>query len=281
MTRARGVALLLLIPALSGLPARGVAAAPDLTPAPPPRDLASGSPTHADGEVSRLGFPRPPRSSAGELLAQRVIDREWGPSDDSVYVELEIIGWKSEPLATALSAVIPGAGQLYVGRRRAWLFAAAELVGWGGWWWYRRDARRFKDDAAGVAGAPDDTASGWSFERWASATEGDPSEIAALYAADREAFYDRIGSDPAYQQGWVSAASQTRFVGLEARAEDRLYRSRWYAVGVWLNHLVAAVDALRVSRFHNIPLDDFSRVRIDGQMSRAGPSMTLALERRF
>src|SRR5262249_20815905 len=54
-------------------------------------------------------------------LEQRQIDRSWGPSEDSVYREIEIPEWRSESAATLLSAAVPGAGQAYVGSQRAWV----------------------------------------------------------------------------------------------------------------------------------------------------------------
>jgi hypothetical protein len=147
--------------------------------------------------------------------------------------------------------------------------------------WYRHDARRLRDDAGRVAGVPDDPASGWSFERWALATEGDPAEIATLYAADREAFYNTIATDPVYLSGWESAQARTEFGALRIRADQRLTRSRVYSTGLWLNHLVAAVNALRAARFHNMPLTRTVGIRIDGRMESRGPAMAVALERKF
>lgn len=233
-------------------------------------------------EVSRLEFRHVAEMAGSErVLAQRVIDREWGLPDDSVYVELDVPGWKSEPLAASLSAVLPGAGQMYAGEGRGWVFAAVEAAGWGGWWWYRHDARRLRDDAAGVAGRPDDPSSGWSFERWAAASEGDPSEIAALYAADREAFYNAIAADPRYVSGWANADALAQFSSLQTRSDLRLGRSRLVSTGLWLNHLIAAVGALRAARFHNMPLSRRTGVKFDGRMDRRGPAVAVALQRVF
>ncbi len=241
----------------------------------------SWSPVPPPG-VSLLAFRHVADPVRPELvLAQRVIDREWGPSDDSVYVELDLPGWKSEPLAASFSAVLPGAGQLYVGAKSGWVFAALEVAGWGGWWWYRHDARRLRSEAAGLAGVPEDLASGWSFERWSSATEGDPGEIAALYAADREAFYNTIASDPRYLAGWEDGDARARFGSLRIRSDLRLNRSRVYATGLWLNHVVAAVGALRAARFRNLPLSDELDLRLGGGMHRGGAAVAVALERRF
>lgn len=234
--------------------------------------------------VADDGAPRwtPTLAAVGSgMLAQRTIDREWGLSDDSMYVEVDVPGLKSEALATSLSAILPGAGQLYVGEKSGWLFAALEAAGWGGWWWQRREADRLNRDAEGVAGVPDDPASGWSFQRWADATEGDPAALAALYSADREAFYNAIASDPAYGAGWSNPDAQVEFSALRARADTRRESARLYATALWLNHIVAAVDALRATRFHNLPLRENLRVRVGSRGTYARPGVTMAVEVKF
>lgn len=243
--------------------------------------LPSGA-SRLEAEVSLLAYRHVgPAAVPRGLLAQRVIDRQWGLSEDSVYVELDLPGWKSEPLAASLSAAFPGSGQFYTGERSGWVYAAVELAGWSGRWWYRRDARRLAGQAAELAGAPDDAASGWSFERWATATGADPIEIVGLYAADREAFYDRVASDPRYLPGWESAGERTRFSSLRIRSDMRLSRSRAYSTGLWINHLVAAVNALRAARHHNLPLSRAMGIRLDGSIGRRVPQWSVALERRF
>jgi hypothetical protein len=240
--------------------------------------LAAGT-SAADEGVPRW---RPTLAATGSgLLAQRTIEREWGLSDDSVYVEVHVPGLKSEALAASLSAILPGAGQLYVGENSGWLFAALEAAGWGGWWWQRREADRLNRDAATVAGTPDDPASGWSFQRWSDATEGDPAALAELYAADREAFYNAIATDPAYGAGWSSAEEQLAFSTLRSRADTRRESARLYATALWIHHLVAAVDALRAARFHNLPLRENLRVRVGSRGTYARPGVTMAVEVRF
>jgi hypothetical protein len=240
--------------------------------------LAAGS-AAASGEAPRWSPTLAATGSA--LLAQRTIDREWGLSDDSIYVEVDLPGYKSEALAMSLSAILPGSGQLYVGERSGWLFAALEAAGWGGWWWQRREADRLNGDAAAIAGAPDDPASAWSFQRWADATESDPGALAALYAADRDAFYNAIATDPAYGAGWSNAAAQLEFSTLRARADTRRETSRIYATALWVNHLIAAVDALRAARFHNLPLGENLRVRVGSRGARGRAGMTMAVEVKF
>src|SRR5262249_17143961 len=215
------------------------------------------------------------------LLAQRTIEREWGPSDDSLYVVVDVPGLKSEPLATSMSAILPGAGQLYCQERSGWLYLAVEAAGWGGWWWYRDDAERLNDDGARRAGPPDQSGSGWSFERWSTATEGDPGNLAALYAADPHAFYNAIAFNPAYAAGWSDAQTQSTFGGMLDEADGRLRRSRVFSTGLWFNHLIAAVDALRAARFHNLPLRRNMAMRVQSRGTLTRPAVAMSLEVKF
>ncbi len=217
------------------------------------------------------------------LLAQRVIGREWGASDDSVYAILDVPGWRSEPMAFALSAAVPGAGQAYVGSSRAWWFALAEAAGWAARWISLKRGHEFKDDAAAFAGSPDDTTSRWSFERWTQSTGRDASDLRTLYARDREAFYDRLASDPSSLAGWSGDAGSARgqFTGLRDLGDDRLAKARWAEAGLWVNHVVSAFDALRSARLRDIPLTRDTRLRLGGSWHSDGPQVSAVVRRNF
>lgn len=193
-------------------------------------------------------------SGAPDLLAQRTIERTWGPSEDSSYRVVEVKGWKSEALAMSASALLPGAGEMYVGEKSGLWFAVAEVAGWTARTIFEHDANRLRDRAARVAGAPSDTASAWSFERWSDATGRDPGELEQLYRVDRESFYDLIGQDPSYAAGWRSGVDAGQFEGLRAHANDDQSRVRWSTAAVFLNHVLSAADALKAARLNNIPL---------------------------
>ena len=134
-------------------------------------------------------------AGSGDLLAQRVIDREWGLSEDSVYAEVSVPGWKSEGVAMALSAGLPGAGQLYVGEGSGWAFLLVEALGWAGRAFTKNEAEQSARDARAFVGNPYDTTSGWSFERWSRTTRGDADRLEKLWLYDREAFYQALRSD--------------------------------------------------------------------------------------
>jgi hypothetical protein len=134
-------------------------------------------------------------------LAQRTIDRDWGPSDDSTYRTVDVKGWKLEGLALTLSAAIPGTGQLYVGESSGWLFLLAEAVGWTGHYLVHDRAQGLSNDAANFVGDPTDSSSTWSFERYASATGGQATQMETLWHHDRDAFYQALAADTRFSAG--------------------------------------------------------------------------------
>jgi hypothetical protein len=215
------------------------------------------------------------------LLAQRTIERQWGPSDDSVYVQVDIPGWKSEPLAGAMSMTLPGTGQLYVGDKTGWLYLAVEASAWGGWWYYHHDSEKLDNQAVTLAGPPEVASSGWSYDRWSATTQADPGTIAALYAGDRDAYYNRIAHDPAYAAGWVNPSTHADFTTLRVKSEDQLGNSRYFSAGLWINHLVSAMTALRAARSHNMELRPKLGLKVRPHMDRRGPGITMVLVQKF
>ncbi|MEO5618441.1 MAG: hypothetical protein ABIS67_11760 [Candidatus Eisenbacteria bacterium] len=222
--------------------------------------------------------------AAPPLLAQRVLTREWGESEDSTYVELEIPGYKSEGLAMVLSAVLPGAGQFYVGESSALWFALAEVAAWASRWSFLDQARKFQNQSLQFAGSPYDTNSNWSFARYSDATvDPDTVSLQQLFAGDRDAFYHRIAFDERYKLGWKSDAFVVRdaYQMLEKKYQRHLKRARYATGAVMLTHLVAALDALHAARKNNLPLQRNLRLRLEGSLGVEGEAMTVALERRF
>lgn len=242
----------------------------------PPSALALARPASGAFAVPLLAGGERPEL----VLAQRTIEREWTTHEDPNAAKA-IPGWRSEPAALGLSAAVPGAGQLFIGERSGFLFALAEAAGWVGYFMWRHDANDLRDQSETVAGAPDDPQSGWSFDRWAAVSQGDPSELRALYAADREAFYDLIGRDSRYQAGWVDGGTQQRFGDLRDRSNHQLRRSKFAGGALWVNHLVAAADALRAARIQNLPLRRNLDLKASGGWNGGQPALRLAVESHF
>lgn len=219
-----------------------------------------------------------------DWLAQRAIDREWGVSEDSLYRELEVKGWKSEGLALALSGALPGAGEYYVGEGSAWLFLAVEAAGWFGRTATRRKSDDLRAQAASFVGDPTDTSSTWSFARYEERAGGDADALEALWAGDREAYYHALATDPAYRSGFKGTdpgLTYESYKGLRDDMQDRRRQSRYYEIVLWANHVLSAFDALRAARFHNLPLRRNIDLQLGARMRRGDPTLRAAVVRRF
>lgn len=220
----------------------------------------------------------------GGLLAQRVIDREWGLSDDSLYTVVDLQGWKSEGGAMALSALLPGAGHLYTGERSGWAFLLLETAGWV----ERRLASRAADDrddeARAFVGNPYDSTAGWSIERYRAAGNLDTEYLERLWAGDREAYYRTLATVPSYAAGFTGpspTSTQLDFIGIRDARDSKLRMARRMETLLWLNHLVAAIDALRAARIHNLPLRQQYQLRLGQKFRHGRPEFRAALVRRF
>jgi len=235
-------------------------------------------------EASQLALPILTGAQKPELtLAQRVIEREWGPSEDSVYVVVDVPGWREEAYAMGLSAAAPGLGQAYAGEWRGLWFAVAEAAGWTARTIFRRRGDELRDEAASYAGPPAQPTSKWSFARWSEATHADPADLEALYAADRESFYDLIGTDPRYLAGWAGDPPETRgaFSELRLHSNARFRYARYTGEGLWMNHVAAAFDALRAARLQNLHLQRNLDLKVRSGWRDGRPTLSAALERRF
>lgn len=217
-------------------------------------------------------------------LAQRSIDREWGPSEDSVYKEVDIPQWKREGLAMALSAAVPGTGQLYVGERSGWLFLFVEALGWAGRTVTRQRGDEFAAEAATLVGDPLQPASGWSFDRYAQATGRDAQELRVLWDQDRDAFYELLSRNDDYRFGFSGTdplLSYDAYRSVHESSQDRYQRSRYAETLLWVNHVVAAFDALRAARNHNLPLRRDLELRVGGRLRPRGSEVHAVVVRRF
>ena len=243
---------------------------------------AAAAPAHG----SVLAFPLVVgRDQPDLVLAQRTIDRHWGPSDDSTYHEVSISGWKSEGGAFAMSLLLPGAGQLYVGERSGYLFLVTEAVCIYEVRALTRSAGNWDHEARAWAGDPADARSRWSFDTYQKQSPGSTASLRALYAADPSLFYFAIGEQSSLGPGWVDHGgtdeSRQQFVAWRDNAEERRRRARSWSAAIWVNHAVAAFEALRAARLLNLPLRQSLDLRLKSGWNRGGPQVMAALERTF
>ena len=245
--------------------------------------LAAGAAHAGSLTGSALALPLvDPALAPGVTVLQRTITREWGPSEDSTYVTVELHDYKSEGWAAAMSAALPGAGQYYVGEGSAVWWALAEAAGWTAYAVFTNHADQNRTDAQNFAGNPADTSSHFSFARWSANTGGNAADLEALYAGDRDAFFHLIGHNDTYLSGWSGDASSTRSQYRDSYDASQEAKNRaYYAAGaLWINHLLSAIDALRAARNHNMRLGEGTQLKVRTSW-HDGPAVRASLERRF
>ena len=242
--------------------------------------------TDASAPGAALASPLAPRMVEGaagvpsDWLAQRSIDRQWGLSDDSLYTSVDVKGWKSEGLAMALSAALPGAGERYVGERSAWLFLAAEAASWIGRTISGRRADDLHAQAVAFVGDPTDTSATWSFERYRDAGGTRVAELEQLWRADRSSFYRTLADDPTVAAGF-SGSSADAFQSLHDDYQSRRGQAHAFELALWVNHAVSAFHALRAAHVHNLSLHHDVDVQLGARLQRGRPVLRAALTRRF
>ena len=217
-------------------------------------------------------------------LAQRSIDRDWGPSDDSTYRVVDIPGYKSEGWAMMMSAAVPGTGQLYVGESSGWLFLLAEAAGWAGHYLVRDRGESLSRDAANYVGDPTDSSSTWSFARYTEATGTSATQMEVLWVQDRDAFYQALASDTRFNAGFKGPdrdATAVTYQGIRESSQDRFRQAHYLDVALLINHFVAAFDAVRAARNHNMPLQRNIDLKLGGGLNRGQPEVHATLTRRF
>ena len=81
--------------------------------------------------------------------------------------------------------------------------------------------------------------------------------------------------------GPLWAAKASNFLEIRTLARANFSRAREAAYALWLNHLLAAFDALRAARLHNLPLQHDLELRIKSSWRGGAPDLSAALVRRF
>jgi hypothetical protein len=153
-------------------------------------------------------------------------------------------------LAGAMSAIIPGTGQLVQGQNRGWLYLGIEIASWFTYGSLRSAGSQAEEDYRQFAD------SHWGWERYGTVTdcgeglgpgnfEEESAQLMELYENTRGQFYDDIGSQDIYACGWDDQGNRGSYRAMQSDA-DNLYNASEFVVAVIvLNHLVSAVDAAK------------------------------------
>ena len=188
--------------------------------------------------------------------------------------------------AILLSAVAPGAGHIYSGYDRGYLYLGMEAVAWISYLVLREDGNRRADLAESYAGDPFASLSRWSFDRYVdggfcSSPEGSSADstLRAAWGADRATFYDLIEADASYGCGWEDQEALSEFRGMRSNSDDFLRWAKYAGAAVLLNHAIAVIDMVRLTRGFEIPGGASVTIKINPSLPH--PTGTIRIKKGF
>ena len=189
---------------------------------------------------------------------------------------------KSVSSAFFLSLLLPGLGEAYVGRTGyTKVFMSIEVVGWGLFVANevqaasrREDYRNFAAQHAGVL------QSGKTDQYWIDIGKYNnifdfneqrrrDRDVAAIYAENSENFWR-----------WDSKANRLSYDGKRITTSEIEERRTFIIGGIILNHLISAINALRVARQHNRNIDEMGW-RLDMDFDPTYGQLSLGLSKSF
>jgi len=193
--------------------------------------------------------------SESSLLAQRVIEET---EKEKKAPERQPRGLKSPPKAFLMSAAVPGAGELYGGKKRGFVFLGVEVMAWSAYYFYHSSGRDKEDEYISFADGH------YSTDRLASTECGRPLEAAmldSLKQANPQHFYEDISKYEWALCGWKDleilpdssfySADREKYREMRSKSNELLRKARYFTMFALLNHVLSSIDAVRVVRDYN------------------------------
>ena len=160
--------------------------------------------------------------------------------------ENSVINEKNPALGAAMSAILPGSGEMYSG---SWIkgaiFMGAEAALWYGYFKYSGKGQDWEDTFHTYA----DTH--WDKERWLGYynPETDPATH-SLPDTKTQQYYEMIGKYDQFKQGWDDwsaggpdlTPNRFYYEGLRHSSNEEFKRASYCAMLVLANHVIAAFD---------------------------------------
>ena len=166
--------------------------------------------------------------------------------------------------AFLFSALLPGAGELYAGRKRGLFFTAFEI---GGLTTYMLMNRRGNDRKKQVFAFAN---SHWDSARCAPDCLDPSIGTEALGEPGSQQYYEQIGKYNKFQEGWddydpassgLSANRQT-YVTMRHNMNQAYKLATWMAGGVLFNHVFSAIQAALIVKSDNKAIENTQEARL-------------------
>lgn len=171
---------------------------------------------------------------------------------------------KSPGKAFLFSALLPGTGELYAGRKRGLLFTAFEI---GGLATYVLMNRRGDDRKRQVLAFAD---AHWDSTRCAPNCLDPTVGTEALGEPGSQQYYEQIGKYNKFQEGWddydpasstLSANRQT-YVTMRHNMNKAYKLATWMAGAVLFNHVVSSIQAALLVKNDNVKAAEAAEARL-------------------
>lgn len=170
----------------------------------------------------------------------------------------EMIGQKSAGLAFLMSLALPGSGEFYMGRRgQTAAFLTSEILLWTGLSLNSMYADHLIDASHTYATQHADIdKEGKNKQYWV-----DIGKYNSIYEFNeqrrRDRYFEAIYLDEEkYFWSWDSKDNRLRYDGNRLRANEIASQDVYFFASIVLNHLISAVNSLRLARKHNRQLGE-------------------------
>lgn len=166
--------------------------------------------------------------------------------------------------AFLFSALLPGTGELYAGRKRGLFFMALEV---GGLATYVLMNRRGDDRKRQVFAFAD---AHWDSTRCAPNCLDPSVGTEALGDPGSQQYYEQIGKYNKFQEGWddydptslsLSATRQT-YVNMRHNMNQAYKLATWIAGAVLFNHVISGIHAALLVKSDNKPAEEIQETRL-------------------
>lgn len=216
-------------------------------------------------------------SAPALLLAQKAIEKPAPTAEKEEPSQAE----KSPAKAFIFSALVPGSGELYVGAKRGYIFLGVEAIAWTSSYFLRESGNKKEDEFEHFADAH------WDFPDTGQVCNGSyytperDSIIRSFYEKNKQHFYEDIGKYPYYVCGWDSPDNLESYLDMRDRSNWLLKNSNYAMMAALVNHVISAVDALRLARNYNANLGYGMKLNLKFKTSPRSTGVLVLASRKF